>query len=84
MFPIHRYFGDLVDARDFLCEPFTLNLVIGYLFVPLAWLMGVSARDCRRVGELIGLKTIVNEFLAFEKLGELSKIREYNLEQLEV
>ena len=41
--------------------------------------MGVSTRDCRRVGELIGIKMIVNEFVAFEKLGKLGKIREYNL-----
>ena len=32
------------------------------------------------IGELIGLKTIVNELVAFEKLGELVKTREYNLQ----
>jgi len=42
----------------------------GYLFVPVAFLMGVPTRDCFVVGKLVGVKTMVNEFVAYEQLGE--------------
>ena len=38
---------------------------------PFALLMGVSIEDCRKVAQLIGVKTFVNEFVAFEELGVL-------------
>ncbi|HEX5136666.1 MAG TPA: nucleoside transporter C-terminal domain-containing protein [Planctomycetota bacterium] len=40
-----------------------------WVFWPFAWLMGVPAEDCLRVGELLGTKTIFNEFLAYRRLG---------------
>lgn len=39
--------------------------------MPAAWLMGVDWSECDEVGELIGLKTIVNEFVAYARLGEM-------------
>lgn len=44
-----------------------------YPFAPFAWLMGVPAHDCLRVGELLGTKTIFNEFLAYKDLGDMYK-----------
>lgn len=41
--------------------------------MPLAWVMGVDWVECDLVGELIGLKTIVNEFVAYAKLSEMKK-----------
>lgn len=41
--------------------------------MPLAWVMGVEWSECDLVGELIGLKTIVNEFIAYSKLAEMKK-----------
>ena len=43
---------------------------MGKLFVPVAWLMGVPTDECHLVGDLIALKTIVNEFAAYRKLSE--------------
>lgn len=46
--------------------------------MPLAWVLGVDWSECDEVGRLIGLKTIINEFVAYEELvkmveaGELS------------
>lgn len=41
--------------------------------MPLSWLMGVPWKDCEDVGTLIGLKTVVNEFIAYQKLGEFKR-----------
>jgi len=42
-----------------------------YLFAPFAFLMGVKPSDCLAVGELIGTKTIFNEFIAYDRLGAM-------------
>lgn len=41
--------------------------------MPLAWVMGVDWSECDKVGELIGLKTIVNEFVAYARLSKMLK-----------
>ena len=41
--------------------------------MPLAWLMGVPWEDCYYVGQLIGTKTIVNEFVGYKQLSEYVK-----------
>jgi nucleoside permease NupC len=45
--------------------------ILGKVFIPLAWVMGVEWKECEDVARLIGLKTIVNEFVAYEQLGKL-------------
>lgn len=40
------------------------------MFYPLAFLMGVDVVDCRRVAELIGIKTFINEFVAYTALAK--------------
>jgi CNT family concentrative nucleoside transporter len=46
-------------------ENLTFELILGYLFAPIAWLMGVRWEDAQVVGNLIGKKTILNEFVAY-------------------
>ncbi|GAB4018074.1 MAG: NupC/NupG family nucleoside CNT transporter [Bdellovibrio sp.] len=48
----------------------SLELITGYLFSPLAFLMGVPWEDCVQVGSLLGKKTIVNEFVAYLDLQQ--------------
>ena len=48
----------------------SLGLVLGYLCWPLAWLMGIPAAECLEAGRLIGLKTVANEFIAYDALGK--------------
>ena len=43
--------------------------ILGTLLKPLAWLMGVSWDQAHSVGQLLGVKTILNEFIAYESLG---------------
>ncbi|TDZ35604.1 Solute carrier family 28 member 3 [Colletotrichum spinosum] len=49
--------------------PLTLELILGYVFYPVAWCLGVPNKDLKVVGELIGVKIITNEFLAFQSLS---------------
>ncbi len=51
----------------------TLQKIFGWLFAPLAWLMGVPSEDCLKVGSLIGSKTVINEFVAYLDLTEMIK-----------
>lgn len=46
----------------------SLELILGYILYPVAWLLGVPKADLRPVGELIGTKIIINEFVAFKAL----------------
>jgi CNT family concentrative nucleoside transporter len=46
-------------------EGLTFELILGYLFAPLAFLMGVPWDEAQVVGNLIGKKTILNEFVAY-------------------
>jgi CNT family concentrative nucleoside transporter len=47
----------------------TLQSVLGFLMAPLALLMGIPWAEAFEVGSLIGLKTVVNEFVAYEALA---------------
>lgn len=44
--------------------------LLGWLFAPLAWVMGVPWQDCDVVGRLMGQKTFLNEFVAYTSLAE--------------
>lgn len=46
----------------------TLELILGYLLWPVAWLLGVPTPDVYRVAQLIGMKIIENEYVAFNAL----------------
>jgi CNT family concentrative nucleoside transporter len=51
----------------------TLERLLGFGLAPLAFLMGVPWQDAVQVGGLLGIKTILNEFIAFQQLGELMR-----------
>ena len=51
--------------------PHTLNNVLGVVGAPVAWLIGIPWRECHLIGNLLGTRTIINEFLAFNELGKL-------------
>ncbi len=52
-------------------ETFSFQFILGYVFSPIAWLIGVAADDIVLVGQLLGEKTILNEFYAYVTMGEL-------------
>lgn len=49
----------------------SFQFLVGYTFAPIAWLMGVPTSDIFLVGQLLGEKTILNEFYAYKTLGEM-------------
>ena len=49
----------------------SLQAAVGFLFRPVVWLMGLSWQDARVVGELMGVKTVLNEFVAYVQLAQL-------------
>ncbi|PYL83512.1 MAG: NupC/NupG family nucleoside CNT transporter [Verrucomicrobia bacterium] len=50
--------------------PPSLDIVLGWLFSPIAWAMGVAWKDAPTVGNLLGTRMVLNEFVAFAKLGQ--------------
>jgi len=49
----------------------TLQQIFGYVFSPVAWLLGVSFHDCQSIGNLLGTRLVLNEFIAFQQLGPM-------------
>lgn len=49
----------------------SMEFILGNLFAPVAWIIGVPAEDIRTVGQLLGEKTILNEFYAYGTLSTL-------------
>lgn len=49
----------------------SLQFVLGYIFAPLMWLLGVCSEDITIVGRLIGEKLIMTEFIGYISLGDL-------------
>jgi CNT family concentrative nucleoside transporter len=50
--------------------PASLDIVLGWIFSPIAWAMGVSWKDSLTVGNLLGTRMVLNEFVAFVNLGK--------------
>jgi concentrative nucleoside transporter, CNT family len=59
---IHSYIGWF---------PASLEQVFGWVFAPIAWLIGIPWHDCRTIGNLLGLRTVTNELIAFQRLGPM-------------
>ncbi len=52
-------------------ESITLQRLLGWLMAPLTWLMGIPASEAVTAGSLMGVKTVLNEFLAYLQLASL-------------
>jgi CNT family concentrative nucleoside transporter len=49
----------------------TLQFILGYAMAPLVWLLGIAKVDMVHIGQLLGEKTILNEFVAYTTLGKM-------------
>lgn len=56
--------------------PASLQQILALLFAPIAWALGVSWHDCATVGNLLGTRMILNEFVAFVDLGKVKGMLE--------
>ncbi len=50
-------------------QPVPLQTVVGWIFAPVAWLMGVPWSDCKNIGELLGIRMVLNEFVSYIQMG---------------
>jgi len=57
---------------DISGKPLSLQRIMGVLMAPVAWLMGIPWSESLTAGSLLGTKTILNEFIAFIQLSNLS------------
>ena len=57
----------------FAGAPLSLERVFGWVFAPVAWSMGVPWKDAAAVGNLLGTRMALNEFVAYKALGDLIK-----------
>ncbi|MBI3667861.1 MAG: NupC/NupG family nucleoside CNT transporter [Acidobacteria bacterium] len=65
------FFGWLHSLRGLGWMPDSLQKLFGWVFAPLAWLLGVSWKDAPVIGNLMGTRMVLNEFVAFLQLGPL-------------
>jgi len=73
---ILSYFGSLIGIQNL-----TMELIMGYIFAPFAFLMGTPSDDILLMGRLLGEKIVLNEFVAYvdmskniEQLSDVSKV----------
>jgi CNT family concentrative nucleoside transporter len=70
--------GDVFQINAWVAEvsngnfkAFSLEFILGYLFAPLMWLIGVGVEDITLTGRLVGEKIIASEFVGYESLATL-------------
>jgi len=52
-------------------EDLSMQMLLGVALAPVAWLLGVPWQDASSVGALLGMKTVLNEFIAYDELSNL-------------
>ena len=68
--------GDMTNLNTWLAantaySSFSLEFILGYLFAPLMWLIGVASEDMAMMGQLLGIKLAASEFVGYIQLAEL-------------
>ncbi|MEQ3656741.1 MAG: nucleoside transporter C-terminal domain-containing protein [Dokdonia sp.] len=63
--------GLIASASDGRYTSLSMEYILGNIFAPVAWIIGVPAEDITTVGQLLGEKTILNEFYAYGSLSTL-------------
>ena len=68
--------GDLLNinvwlANNTIYDTFSIEFILGYLFAPLMWLIGVAQQDVTLMGQLLGIKLVASEFVGYTQLVDL-------------
>ena len=68
--------GEFTHLNDFLAantpyQTFSIEAVLGTIFAPLMWLIGVAKEDMMLMGQLLGIKLAASEFVGYIQLAEL-------------
>ncbi len=64
-------FTDIMGLTVAGGQPVSLQLILGYVLSPIAWVIGVPWQDAVQIGSLIGQKVVLNEFIAYLELSKL-------------
>ena len=69
-------FGDITGINSLIeintiYDSLSLEALMGVIFAPLMWLIGVATTDIMPMGQLLGIKLSINEFIAYMQLAEL-------------
>lgn len=68
--------GDLIGINPWIAsntpyESFSIEFLLGYLFAPLMWIIGVATEDVALMGQLLGVKIVASEFVGYTQLVDL-------------
>lgn len=63
----------IAENTDGRYSGLSLQYILGMVFSPVAWILGVASEDMILIGQLLGEKTILNEFFAYASLGQLKE-----------
>ena len=68
--------GSILNINDFIKDntvysELSLELILGYLFSPIMWLIGVAKEDVTLMGQLLGIKLAASEFIGYIQLSSL-------------
>ena len=71
-------FGDLIEINSWIesntvYSNLSIEFVLGYLFAPLMWLIGVAKEDMTLMGQLLGIKIVASEFIGYIQLADLKE-----------
>ena len=71
--------ADLFGINDWIknntvYESLSLELILGYIFAPLMWLIGIAKEDITLMGQLLGVKLAASEFVAYIELASLKDL----------
>jgi CNT family concentrative nucleoside transporter len=69
IFLLNGILGAIGDAIGI--PGFSMQMIFGWVFAPVAWSLGVPWRDAATIGNLLGTRMVLNEFIAFAQLGAL-------------
>lgn len=67
------WLGQVTGLEQLLGRPTDMSGLLGLLLAPLAWVIGVPWADASTIGGLIGTKVVINEFVAYMQLGEITQ-----------
>ena len=65
------YLARGADAAKEMTDPLTFERIVGWIFCPFAWVMGIHSEDVLRVSSVLGEKTVLNEFIAYMDLVKM-------------
>jgi len=61
----------VVESTDGRFKGFSFTYLLGLIFAPFAWILGTPSQDILLIGQLLGQKTVINEFVAYAQFNEL-------------